>query len=520
MASSNLELERPGGRVNVDTGQLLSESDIDRIGSMALQSLLAVLSLLFFDDEAGVPLSGFPREELDTDHCVVSATGDLSYSVSTGWGFRFDSAATVQEFGQNRFSAIVRSQPATGSLGAHHATLPRIDLVCIAPAVILDQSASRNVKNPSTGLVSSASVDQRQRLTSDVLVVAGTPNASPTVPATPAGYVALAEAAVPATSGAAVWSDVRPVLELGHYFKGLPRYATGNYVPLGEADELRVTAASPAAMAVLIGAGRAVINGISRFYKAQRVAVTASHATLVRRDRVVARQNGTITVEAGTAGSGIFPVEPANSTTLALIVIAATVTTIVSADITDRRHREPFVGSTHLQVRSTSHDRLNKQTVKTVLVANAPVGDVATLDVLVTYPDGLPLVSTTDPAGAGAAVRMMAEYFLYHDLNTTAGMFGLAGVTAWRQMWQPEGDTDDGDNTIAFSADGTNATPVLTSGSAILQSPRMLFEITDPNDPATIFFRRVANTTTGTYLIHVYPVDTPGSGAWAEVTFA
>lgn len=519
MASTNLELENPGGRLNVEVGQLLRETDLDRLGAMPLQTLLAFLSLLFFDDEQSTPLSGFPRDQLGTDHCIVSATGDLSFSVSTGYGFQFDSAAAVAPFGQNRFLPIVRAQAYTGTLGAHDATHPRLDRVCIRAATIGDESTSRNVKNPSTNLVTSASVDQRLRLTSDVLVVEGTPAANPTPPATPAGYVAIGEALVPAVSGAAVWSDIRPVLELGHYFRGLPRHAVGNYVPLGTSNELQVTATSPASMAVYVTRGRAVINGISRFYRAAvypPLTVSAAHASLGRFDLVVARQNGTLDVVAGTAGSGVPPAVPSNAIALAMITVAPTVTTITSGDLTDLRAREPFVGTTHLQARSTSHSRLNEQTVKVALSAGAPSGDTCLLTLTLTYPDGTPLPSTDlGAAGFGEAVQLVAEYFQLVDNSTGAATHGYGSSQPIRRFFQPDGVTYDD---AAFSADGTNAT-ALVGGGAVLYAPRMMFQVTDPADTATIYLRRKNNTIPYNYLVHVWVAGCPGAEAWATVDF-
>lgn len=520
MASTNIELERPGGRFNAEVGMLLTETDVDRIGSMALQSLLAVLSLMFFDDEQGVPLSGFPRDTLGRDHCIVTGTGDLSFSVSTGWGFMFDSAASVAEFGQNRFSPIVRASAYTGSLGAHDATHPRLDRVCIRPSTTADQAASRNVKDPGTGIVSSTSVNQRLRLASDVLVVAGTPAASPTPPATPAGYVAIGEALVPAVSGAATWSDIRPVLELGHYFRGLPVHAVGNYVPLGNSNELLVTAASPAAMSVYVTRGRAVINGINRFYRAAvypPLTVTAAHASLGRFDLVVARQNGTLDVVAGTPGSGVPPAVPSNAVPLAMITVAPAVTTIVSGNLTDLRPREPFVGTTHLQARSTSHSRLNEQTVKVAVSAGAPSGDTCLLTVTLTYPDGSALPSTDlGAAGAGEPVQLMAEFYRVTDGTTGSNEYGYVGTSTVRRHHQPEQTADT--EYAAFSADGTNAT-VIAGGGQTLHRPRMIFEVSDPADAATIYLRRQNSGIAETFLVKIYPHNAPGSGAHVTVTF-
>lgn len=502
MASNNLETSRFGGRVNADTGMLLTATDIDRIGGMSTQSLLSFLSLLFFDTENGVPLSGFPREELETDHCKVTSTGALSFSVSTGIGFFYNSGASTDEFGPARYLPIVIDAPYTGSLGAHHATLPRIDIVCVAPAWADDQSASRNVKDPGTGVVSSSSINQRRRFSYAIQVVAGTAASSPTAPAVPSGYVEIGRALVPATTGSATWEDTRPVVEFGHYFKGLPRYVCSNFIPLGGAAELEVAANSPAAMNVVVTRGRAVINGVMRHYKARvypPLTIAAADPTDPRIDLVIARQSGILDVVTGTPDpSPSAPALPAGATRLAAVTVGAGVTTITSGNIQDLRRREPFRGETHLQRRSTTYDRFDKPLIKVDLGGAAISGLHRPLTIILTDLDGNALDAED------GTVEMMAEIRMLNTADVTVGTeYDLTAGDGIYEETYPS--TTGGRPDYGLYDDDGSFSPKR------LRGPLMAFDIVDPSSSYEISARRRANTLTDTVIVRCWSTSHPSN---------
>lgn len=347
MASSSLPLARAGGRFNAETGMLLTGQDVDRAGDIAMQSLLHFLALLLFDNIRDEPMSGFVRDSVTRNHCTITSTGNLTFTINTGWGIFYDAAATVDEFGLSRYRPIVVDAAINDTLAAHDATNPRIDIVCLSPAWVDDQSASRNVKNPGTGVISATSVALRRRFGATHTIVTGTPAAEPSPPAVPAGSIEIARARVPAASGAAAWADSRPPIQLGNYFQGLPARVTSPHV-LGSGTELEVSATSPASMYVSCNDGLADIDGIVRGYPQQRALIAAAHATLPRIDVVyVGSVNNTLNVVTGTPNaSPTVPAlpTPALQTALAHVAVAATVTTITSGDITDVRVRQPFDG--------------------------------------------------------------------------------------------------------------------------------------------------------------------------------
>lgn len=348
-SSDNLELERLGGRVNVAEGQLATVADVNRIGSTALMSLVNLLALLFYDEHNERPLSGFPRMANGTDHCLVTSTGPLSFSVAPGFGMAFDpTAAGSDEWGPTSYRPIVLDDAFVGELDAHDSQA-RIDVVSIAPAWELDQEAVIHVKDPDDGAFGTPTSPKRARFSSQVTVTKGAPGASPSAPATPTGHIKLAEALVPALTGNATWTDCRPVLQVGTLLGGWPnRYFHVNFVPTGpdaSSDELGVGPTTPESMAVLVKPGRAVIQGVCRHYQGGQIAIEEAHSTLDRIDVVYAGRGGALGVLKGTPAAVPVPPTQGNSTRLAEVYVAAGVSNIGAGDITDRRRRTPINGT-------------------------------------------------------------------------------------------------------------------------------------------------------------------------------
>jgi hypothetical protein len=355
-------LQNPGGRANWTTYQQVKAERLNNIGDMALQSLTHILAWLFRDQVADAPQSGFPK----ADDCKVTAAG-LVLSIAKGIGFYYDSAET--EAFQPHYKPIVVSSATNTTLDAHDATNPRIDIVCLAPATDTDEAASCFLK--TAGTVTTTAIDTRQRWTHTLQVVKGTPAATPSAPATPSGYLKIAEVLVPAVSGAVTVTDTRPILTFGHAWSADPaaEYVDSDGFVPGTGNELVVSATSPASLNVRVAAGEVVCNGAQgtkRYrYNATTLAVSAAHATLARVDLVVADDDGTLKVVAGTpAGSPVAPSPGAGQVPLAQFVVAALASSIANGDITDLREREPF-GPSQLRAAAVTTPKLANQAVTT-----------------------------------------------------------------------------------------------------------------------------------------------------------
>lgn len=519
MGGVKQELARQGGRFNADAGQLLTAQDVDRIGEQAVQSLLHFLMLLFYDEARQEPMTGFPREQLSTDYCVVSSTGDLTFEISPGWGLLYNhSALGTDEWGIASYRPMVLDQVYEGTLAAHDATHPRIDIVCMAPAWVDDQPATRNVKDPSSGVISSSSINQRRRFGATIQVVTGTPAASPSAPSVPAGYVEIARASVPASSGAATWVDHRPVLELGPLLKGhVGRWYAGDFVPQGGANELLVSAQTPAAMAVDVARGRAVINGVSRLYQGQTLVVAAAPPVNPRIDLVVANEDGTLQVIAGTpAASPTSPVPSANQAGLAQISVAALATSIGASDITDVRIREPYPGSL-IRKNSVNHDRLETPTARVELGTPVVAGNIASIPLTITYPDGS---TAYDGAEGAGELELLAWAQRTSGIPGSSSNFGLSSGTTYN-YGDFEGDDSAGD--YAWSATGDASHAAGGSGTNYVVFERMFrFRIDDVSGAPVLRLHRKDGTVTGTLAVHVLGIGgTPiSAGAPATVTFS
>jgi hypothetical protein len=332
-------LSNPGGRVNFDTNERAVSADFDRVGTMALQSITTILAWMFRDLVDDQPISGFPGP----DDCKVSlSAAPLTIQVRKGIGLYYDSAET-DAFGMH-YKPIVVGANFTEVLSAHDATNPRYDLICLAPSTTDDQPSSRLVLNTGT-----TSINKRTRLSYEFQVVEGTPAASPSVPATPAGYIAIARVLVPATSGTVTIYDVRPILSRGHGWAPDPasEYVDdGGFVP-GSGGELLVTESSVPSLTLQVAAGDVVVKH-SKGPRRLRIPATtvvhgAAHATLDRIDTVVVEADGLVSAQQGTPDAN--PVAPSlglGMTPIADVYIAALDTSLVNANITDRRVREPF----------------------------------------------------------------------------------------------------------------------------------------------------------------------------------
>lgn len=516
MASSNLELSRFGGRYNHGIGALILAADLNQIGDIGMRNLMGFLSLMFYDRENGYPQSGFPRDVTGTNHCEVTSTGDLTFSVASGWGLVYDAADLgTEEFAPSAYLPVVLESAYAGALEPHHATLPRVDIVCIAPAYATDQAASRNVKDPSDGAVSSSSIAARKRFSATVSVVTGTPAASPSAPSVPAGAIEIARAFVPATSGAATWVDHRPPLQFGHYFTMYQSFLADFVLT---SDELEVTASTPAGMSVAVSPGRAMIGGLTRMYKRQpALAIAAAHPTNPRIDLVTAKLDGTLAVVTGTAAATpVAPSVPANSVTLAEVSVLAAATSISSARITDRRDFTPLDG-TDIREATVNHDRL---TVPEVFVElGTPTGTTTkAVPISLFYPDG-----ATEYEGpfdtAGTPANCVFEAVLY-DMAAASGQSGgeidtdfaasPPGVTAINLTVEDSGDFVMWFKPASGDADNYNyASTVATAG-------RLIFWM--PSRTGTL---KVTSAITGFKVLIVRPLNRPGAcSAVAELVFS
>lgn len=326
MAGTQLELANQGGTFNLDPGNLILSDDFVRLSELALANLTRWLLVTLYDNGIDAPQVGVT----DSANLTVSkGAGDLDYNVATGLGMSFDSTNLNSDpFASEAFRFVVLDTADSGTLAAHDATNPRIDLVSIAPATVADQGearASRSTTPPNPSVVPDPTVQLRNRLSGTVTVTTGTAAASPSPPALPAGHLALAEIDVPASSGAITVRDRRQLLQWG-----LRASPPTSMTALGWVRELGSNLEPQAVSgALVISPGFATVNGLERFYSGD-VTIPAASSGQVRADGVYAAADGTIGRLAGTEVAAPGPPTPPT-----LAAIAALGAPIGTAGVTD-----------------------------------------------------------------------------------------------------------------------------------------------------------------------------------------
>lgn len=231
-----------GGRVNFNTNQRLDSEDLTAVGGMALQTLTEVLVSQF-------------RGVNDLNRPSPAVLYGLRVSVNSGLDLFVDAGICWVFTGNTNFEPTyalgVLDEQAEVLLDAHHATLPRFDIVTLAPGTEDDVPATRQVWDSGTSTFNATSLNTRRRLSGTATVTKGTAASSPTVPATPSGHVLLAVVYVPATSGDVDIRDMRPIPSL-HYSLVAGMQNTPPHVP-GTGNECLVSSATGAGVVVAGG---------------------------------------------------------------------------------------------------------------------------------------------------------------------------------------------------------------------------------------------------------------------------
>lgn len=416
----------PGGQVMFTTGEKVTSTDLLRLGTVGEQEVYNGLLARLFCNSVGAPKSGFIGDDF-----LVSISAGLVLAVAKGFGMFYDSTAT--DVWSPWWKPVVADAVGSVTLGAHDATNPRIDLVCVTPATVDDQSET--VYTKIGGVESTTSESKRRRWSGTLSVVAGTPNASPTVPATPAGKIALAEVAVPAVSGAVTVRDVRPILSPG--FDVLPTAAVGwaaSFIPNDTSTALEVTTSS--GMIVTVKAGVAYILGRPYYYKRQNVTIPTSGSDQVY--YIVASSDGTIgtiTVPATLAVTDVL---------LATISVPGGAGTVLSGYIADSRVRQA-VGTSQLQASAVTEAK--KPAAQRNLLVTASVGAESANHIDITI-QAVDLDGTT----VSSAVPLEVE------MNTSA--LQRAGSNYQLTVTTGTANTDTGADKLWVTTDATGAAVV------------------------------------------------------------
>jgi hypothetical protein len=139
------------------------------------------------------------------DAFYVDYQNSSSVSVRAGAGFQLDNTQVDPE-PQRRLFFLASASIQT--LASPDGTNNRIDLIVAKALRATTVSASRNFKDAITGTISAQSTPLQDDWLSTLQVVTGTPSGSPVAPATPSGFVVVAQVLVHAISGVASQGDI------------------------------------------------------------------------------------------------------------------------------------------------------------------------------------------------------------------------------------------------------------------------------------------------------------------------
>lgn len=189
-----------------------------------------------------------------------------------------------------------------------------------------------------------------------------------------------------------------------------------NWIPRNgnsSVTDLAVTQSGTPAMSVQVAAGQGWVNGAMRYYAAETKAIAAAHATLARKDTIVVDDTGAIVVLTGTphASPSAPSVTYPSQMKIAEVAVAAAVTTIVNANITDERDEQLGpVGQREVQWHALNFDRMHVATQGLLIGTPTQSVNVISVPLTLTYPD---FATPYDGTYGATATAFMAE--LYHD---------------------------------------------------------------------------------------------------------
>lgn len=200
-------------RVKFPTLVKILTSELSRISDTLASSILELL-MRAWSSADGSPASGVVEGLV----CSDSGSG-LIVAVSAGLAFRYD-ASGISLVGDTALTdhpwrLISLREATTVTLDAADATHPRIDLICVADGEADARQTSVPIYDSSTKVFNNSNKYLDRRNSPSVIRMTGTPDPSPTAPATPAGYLALYTVRVPAGAAdlsAATFVDVRTMI--------------------------------------------------------------------------------------------------------------------------------------------------------------------------------------------------------------------------------------------------------------------------------------------------------------------
>lgn len=330
-------------RRKINTGEIVTLDTLNEMGADAQVSAFDGVASALFSNANGTTLVSEAGGFIGRGCHPKLGGSALVVTIEPGAGF-FDRETTggvdptaEAYLHSPMFIPFQLLSAASVTLGAHHATLPRYDIITMAVAESDDDSDTVRERVAGPGTQALATRNTRTKWTPTFTVTAGTANASPAVPSTPAGRLLVATVYVPATSGNVVVTDSRRQVQFG-YGLGEPTYPYYAYPAVQSG--LGVTAGS--GLTVNVAAG--YTGSPRRYFEAKTLTLTVSVVDPVIH-LIYANGPDGIAVAYGTpAATPSEPATPSGATPLAYVTLAASASSISSGDIENIVSRGPYKG--------------------------------------------------------------------------------------------------------------------------------------------------------------------------------
>lgn len=217
------------GRNNANDGQELTFDDLNKIAPLLQKEIY---------DRVVYEMLQRSVNAFFGDGLKVGYVGSALVSVNMGSGFQTDNTQVDPE-GIQRL--VFNAASANQALSPPHASLDRIDIICVKAAIATTLTQMRKYKATPTSTPTLVNLPVQTDWQASFSIVTGTPNASPVVPSTPAGYLKLAEVLVHAVTGVGGAGDItdrRTLMPVGGNVAlntlGAVRVTAGSAVPISQ----------------------------------------------------------------------------------------------------------------------------------------------------------------------------------------------------------------------------------------------------------------------------------------------
>jgi len=182
-------------RQNFSVGQEIVSEDLNTLQSRVERGLY---------DRIIYELMGRKSGAFFQDGLKVLFQSSTAVTLKAGLGFQEIDTGTSNPFRK----PVVNDADVTQNLDTPDGSNPRIDIVCVRHGRYNSQTESRNFKDEFTDVIAAQNTTVSTDWRREIQYVAGTPAAVPVIPATPAGWVKLAEILVAASTGVASQSSI------------------------------------------------------------------------------------------------------------------------------------------------------------------------------------------------------------------------------------------------------------------------------------------------------------------------